>query len=447
MIKRVIVKELFDKFDYDIDFENEENLTILTGLNGCGKTTIFLIIDSIVNNHIGELFFIPFKSIELFSQNRSIKVERINERADGHSLHINSVKIFLPVEIKDRLSLEQIGAQATLTLPKEHDLPDVLLNWVSVNQLRNTSLSLGANNPQPILKDPIIIFNYMILSHIRNAQDFLFSGFSKKIVEEMIKFKKDINHFVYIKDNRLMRKQNGKYEPAIANYVNALNNIFYGALNHYQTISSQLDSSFIQDLNNCSEEMSEKAFKENIDNLSMALTRLNHFGLNEKIKMSDKYNDEFKRVYTVYFHNAFKKIKVFDRVIAKLSLFESIINEKFDNKTLSIRSGSHISIFDTITKRNIDFDNLSSGEKQLFIQLYRMIFELEGDTVYLIDEPEISFHVAWQNNFLDNMVEIAKTYPEHKIQYIVATHAPNIVGIRWNETIDLSTINSKDNNG
>lgn len=446
MIKRIIVKELFGKFDYDIDFDNSENLTILTGLNGCGKTTLFTIIDSIVNNHIGELFFIPFKSIELFSQNRSIKIERINERTDGRSLHINSVKIFFPVEIKDRQTLEQIGTQAALTLPKDHDLPNVLINWVSGSQLKNTNLSLDANNPQPVLKDPIITFNYTILSQIRLAHHSIFADFDKKVVDELIKFKKDINNFVYIRDNRLMRKQNGKYEPAIVNYVNALNNIFYGALNHYQAISSQLDSSFIQDLNNSPEEMNEEAFKENIKNLSLSLTRLNHFGLNEKIKMSDKYNEEFKRVYTVYFRNAFKKIKVFDQVIAKLSLFETIINEKFDKKILSIKSGSAISILDTVTKRNIDISNLSSGEKQLFIQLYRMIFELEGDTVYLIDEPEISFHVAWQNNFLDNMVEIAKTYPQLKIQYIVATHAPSIIGARWDVAVDLTTINSKDNN-
>ena len=443
MIKRIVVKGLFGKFDYDIDFENEDNLTIITGLNGCGKTTLFTIIDSIVNNHIGELFFIPFKSIELFSQNRSIIVERTDDSTDNHSLYINSVRIFLPAEVKDSSLLEQVADQAVLTLPKDHGIPDVTIDWVSGNQIGNCTLVLDKDNPQPQLKDSIISFNYLIFSRIRILHKSVFSDFDKKVVDELIRFKKDINHFVYVRDNRLMIRQNGKYEPAIANYVNALNNIFYSALNRYQAISSQLDSNFIQDLNNSPEGMNEDSFKANIKDLSSALTRLNHFGLNEKIKMSEKYNAEFKRVYTVYFRNAFKKIKVFDQVIAKLSLFETIFNDNFDGKILSIKAGNAFTILDTSTNRNIDISNLSSGEKQLFIQLYRMIFELEGDTVYLIDEPEISFHVAWQNSFLDNMVAIAKTYPELNIQYIVATHAPFIIGARMDEVVDLTTINGR----
>jgi len=40
-IDRVVVKKLFNLFDYDISFKNEENVSIFIAPNGCGKTTIF----------------------------------------------------------------------------------------------------------------------------------------------------------------------------------------------------------------------------------------------------------------------------------------------------------------------------------------------------------------------------------------------------------------------
>lgn len=40
-IDRVVVKNLFNLFDYDINFKNEENVSIFIAPNGCGKTTIF----------------------------------------------------------------------------------------------------------------------------------------------------------------------------------------------------------------------------------------------------------------------------------------------------------------------------------------------------------------------------------------------------------------------
>lgn len=40
-IDRVVVKNLFNLFDYDISFKNDENVSIFIAPNGCGKTTIF----------------------------------------------------------------------------------------------------------------------------------------------------------------------------------------------------------------------------------------------------------------------------------------------------------------------------------------------------------------------------------------------------------------------
>ncbi|MEY4927237.1 MAG: hypothetical protein RI894_1673, partial [Bacteroidota bacterium] len=46
-IKRLVITKLFGQFDYDIPLDNVENMCILTGPNGYGKTTVLNIIDNI----------------------------------------------------------------------------------------------------------------------------------------------------------------------------------------------------------------------------------------------------------------------------------------------------------------------------------------------------------------------------------------------------------------
>ncbi|MCB0909950.1 MAG: AAA family ATPase, partial [Nocardioidaceae bacterium] len=51
----------------------------------------------------------------------------------------------------------------------------------------------------------------------------------------------------------------------------------------------------------------------------------------------------------------------------------------------------------------------------------------------LIDEPEISLHVAWQRQFLNDLQRIAQL---GEMRFIVATHSPQIVG-EWGDRVQL----------
>jgi len=58
--------------------------------------------------------------------------------------------------------------------------------------------------------------------------------------------------------------------------------------------------------------------------------------------------------------------------------------------------------------------------------------------ILLIDEPEISLHVIWQEEFMADLEEIAKV---RKQQMIIATHSPQIIGNRWKHCYDLTECN------
>lgn len=66
-LDRVVVKGLFDQFDYDINFKNGYDVSILIAPNGCGKTTIFRLIRFAFNNlspSDASLLRIPFEKVE-----------------------------------------------------------------------------------------------------------------------------------------------------------------------------------------------------------------------------------------------------------------------------------------------------------------------------------------------------------------------------------------------
>jgi predicted ATP-binding protein involved in virulence len=78
----------------------------------------------------------------------------------------------------------------------------------------------------------------------------------------------------------------------------------------------------------------------------------------------------------------------------------------------------------TVNKKITDLNLLSSGEKHLLVLLTPIFFTLKENSILLIDEPEESLHVEWQKKIIP---ALKKAIPE-KVQIIVATHSPNLIG-------------------
>lgn len=73
----------------------------------------------------------------------------------------------------------------------------------------------------------------------------------------------------------------------------------------------------------------------------------------------------------------------------------------------------------------LNFDQLSAGEQEV-VRIYgRAVGMGEGD-IYVLDEPETSLHIDWQEDLLDNLLELGKG-----MQMIVSTHSPSIVLNGW----------------
>ena len=119
-------------------------------------------------------------------------------------------------------------------------------------------------------------------------------------------------------------------------------------------------------------------------------------------------------------------------IYERLNLFKSILDERnaITGKEVSFsREGVKLSI----RERDIKLETLSSGEKHDFIMFYNLILGSATNGVVLIDEPEISLHIEWQETYLDKLIAICKM---NGLQAIIATHSPNIVSSHYDFLVD-----------
>ena len=114
------------------------------------------------------------------------------------------------------------------------------------------------------------------------------------------------------------------------------------------------------------------------------------------------------------------------------------INEIFEILDLDIKisgiskNAKSIPIFTNSSGDKFDINELSSGEKQLFLRTLAIKMLNPENSIILIDEPELSLHPKWQQRIIDVYRKIGKNN-----QIIIATHSPHILGSVRKENIML----------
>lgn len=114
------------------------------------------------------------------------------------------------------------------------------------------------------------------------------------------------------------------------------------------------------------------------------------------------------------------------------------INEIFETLGIEVKiedisqDGRNIPIFTNSSGDKFDINELSSGEKQLFLRTLAIKMLNPENSIILIDEPELSLHPKWQQKIVDVYRKIGKNN-----QIIIATHSPHILGSVKKENIML----------
>lgn len=127
------------------------------------------------------------------------------------------------------------------------------------------------------------------------------------------------------------------------------------------------------------------------------------------------------------------KLKIFDDLLEKIELLQAVINKRFAYKTFRIDRQAGF-VFNSLDGKVLPLDSLSSGEQHELVLLYELLFKVKPPSLILIDEPEISLHIAWQQEFLKDLLEVARV---SNFDALIATHSPDIINDRWDLTVQL----------
>ena len=167
-----------------------------------------------------------------------------------------------------------------------------------------------------------------------------------------------------------------------------------------------------------------------IDTVDNRRARLREVGLLEaddvylpELTPQDLQSEQVKPVISLFLETALKKLDVFTELEAKLSSFKAFLDERFAPKSATLsRQGLR---FILPTGEAIRPSQLSSGEQQMLVLGYEILFRAQPRTLVLVDEPEISLHVKWQATLVDRLKEMGRA---SDLQFLLATHSPVLLG-------------------
>ena len=436
-MKSIHFKGLFGRFDYNIQF-CEDGLTILTGPNGFGKTTILRVIEALSQGIDGVNFLdrLEFRSISMKLNNgKSFLIEKSDSK-----IYVNKK----PLLKNDFIELfwRKSGDDFFDFLRRRNRLVPVRSS--SSNSYESVEEELKMLSAY---KERFELFQKIIESKVddlKNIADKI-DGSNEFALLDSLKDK-----VFFIHEQRLLRSikecryynEEDEIEEVNQEIVSDLPNNFIEqirkAIRSFTKYSTRLDASFPKRLLNDKESFTKEDFEKRFERIQEYNNRLNEYGLSVKFeKLIPDFNEEYSRALKVYCDDIDSKYAVYRNLIKKLDLYREIINDRLKFKKCFINPKKGLIIKDG--NRELELDELSSGEKQILVIFYELIFNLSKGTVLLIDEPEISLHIVWQEKFMDDLKRIISL---NSCSAIVATHSPQIINNNWNNQVDLGGLYS-----
>ncbi|MBS1536595.1 MAG: ATP-binding protein, partial [Bacteroidetes bacterium] len=170
-------------------------------------------------------------------------------------------------------------------------------------------------------------------------------------------------------------------------------------------------------------------------------TITNYFAQLKDITVQYQNNSTDEKVKLLYGLNASQFVKV-NKLLKEFEKFELDTNKALEQittyintlnfflkdsaKKLLFKEDTAELSFHTLDKNgNIitefkDIKFLSSGEQQILILFSYIAFNSQDGKLFIIDEPELSLHIKWQEDFLNQLENITPK----GTQLILATHSP-----------------------
>lgn len=462
MLKDVTINNLFGQEQIDIDFSKRS--VIITGDNGNGKTTILNIIYNVLVGNYHTLIKMNFEQINIIFQSEFKFMNEIK-------IELKKSDILKQLTIRYRLKSKILKIEITSNIYN-----NIIVNSIDFNNKilykedKNDNLFYFYDDKSTIIELLEAINENEFKSNIKKINESLLyfptyrridldieSYFSNLYDDSMMSyFKRDgLRKFTSFGtlDRRVIGISNTDIEDILREYTRKLN----------ETSSNNLDILLRNFAKNSILGMNEDALKIQLSELSMQtkileqLTSINdslslEISNEQLVEISEQFEEKLKFINKIKKnkpkdHDELNKVielfmslpmmQVFQKLQESYQSFNDkmaleLENYKYIQENLLDFSGNKLKLNRTELNEfyffkegaGIDkFNDFSTGEKQLITFLVYSAIELPKNTpsLIIIDEPELSLHVKWQNKLLKNLLK------KDNIKILSATHSPYIL--------------------
>lgn len=411
-VEKVEIKGFWHRFDVQSSFN--EDVNIIIGRNGTGKTTFMNILHSVLTVDMTGLSDNDFESAKVTLINggkrKTIKVTKIEDESFPFpriEYQISRKKMQLRVLSDDRRvshSLRRRLYEESLEIRKElHSLTAV--SSLSVYRLRNDDEYEIRDRHGPRIVSPV---DYRLSQALRRLTEF-----QLELAEQAQKVSRSLQKDVLASilygeddakegwDLEFDKEQEQSSLVSAYSQLNAMDNDIRKKIKFHV---SAIDKS-INDIIRSRDDKDGTAQKIDIKPLE---------ALRKTRRIIDLSLGAKKKTQEIY---------------SQIDLFLDIIRKFIADKEFSFSSGR------LLIKNGygeIDHTKLSSGEKQLIILIVEALLQKKEKHIFLADEPELSLHIAWQRNIIPAVKEI-----NPNSQVIVATHSPEVASKYKSSIFDM----------
>ncbi|NKC13018.1 MAG: AAA family ATPase [Gammaproteobacteria bacterium] len=447
-LKTIEVERLFKLYDHRIALNLGERVTLLHGPNGVGKTVVLRIVDSMLNGRFSRLRNIPFRSVRLeFEDGTQLALV---ESQDGDPAGDRNVRLELVAEVGGSQS-------ATLHWPRGR-IEDLLVDHSYIEpHPEQDALWIDMRDGEVLSEDEILArFGRPPRSRMPQA-----GRRSRK--EKTPDWFPEPDWFPQLRDKvsthlveaqRLLRVDWGAarkypyYSPrarpptvsTVVEYAQDFQRRIGETMARYGRTSQTLDQTFPERLIGATDSLAESDLRERMTALDKKRAELKTMGILDEtpahpfdVSALRDLDPTQSRVMTLYVHDTAEKLKTLEDLANRTRLLLESVNRKFQHKHIRMDREKGF-VAENDIGEELRLVSLSSGEQHELVLLYDVLFRVRPNTVVLIDEPELSLHVAWQKRFLPELLEIVGTA---NFDALIATHSPFIIGDRTDLMVGL----------
>lgn len=449
-IIEISVTDLFGVFNHTVPLNIDERVTIIHGPNGFGKTILLKMLDGLFNGRYSELRSIPYQRFQIrFDDGRVVWADKARSEptptqptlleVEGAIDRRRSRRRERPPTVRINLLRPKViepESFALDTIPDDIDIPltaiDALIpqldrvgprDWIDHSAGETLSL-----------EEVLSRFGDLLPFELSRQPDW-WTEVQELIDIRLIEAQRLLS--IRAADRRRRRLQ---MIPVVEEFSEELAETIQRKLAESAALSQSLDRTFpirlVEQMGRS--ELTEDELRRGLGELEKQRSRLEEVGLLDREEgiaflPPSELSSSTKDVLEVYVQDVEEKLSTFDEIADKIELFKQIINARFLYKQIAISKQDGFS-FTTSDGKPLPVAALSSGEQHELVLLYQLLFKASPNSLILIDEPELSLHVAWQKQFLRDLQGIAKLA---SLDVLIATHSPQIIHDRWDLTVEL----------